>query len=167
MLAMDGVNLLWGSGVMRSVLRVVLVLSFVSALAGCATKTAIPYDRSSSGKVQTIGILEPGLPSTPSVVLASTVGQSFGLLGVLVDAGLQSSRDSKMTSILNNNNFVANKVLVDKLTVALQAKGYEVKVIPAARPDKSEFVSRYRNQSRRLSGCGFSYIRLSSGWYGR
>ena len=47
-------------------------------LGSCATKPEIPYDRGSAS-IHTIGIITPAFPDGPSVALASTVGQSFGL----------------------------------------------------------------------------------------
>ena len=61
------------------------VIMLAVTLGGC-TVPKIPFDRSAAGHVRTIGIVTPGFPSGPSVELASSVGQSFGLIGALVGA---------------------------------------------------------------------------------
>jgi|SRR6185437_5166455 len=107
-------------------------------LAGCSTgMTPVPYDRTSVGDIKTIGILTPAFPEGPKVILASTVGQSFGLIGALVDAGMQSHRDSAFTSLLASQNYSAKDAFSLKLGAALKAQGYQVEFIPVTRPEKA------------------------------
>lgn len=112
-------------------------------LGACANKPAIPYDRPSAGTVKTIGLLTPDLPNEPSAVLASSVGQSFGLIGALIDAGMESGRDSSLTKILNAQQFVLDKAVTDGMTASLRAHGYEVVVIPVSRAEKGKFLKSY------------------------
>src|SRR5262245_65234940 len=68
-------------------------------LAGCAGKPGIPYDRTAA-QVKTIGIITPRAPDRPTVALATSVGQSFGLIGAMIDAGMQSDRESRLTAAI-------------------------------------------------------------------
>ena len=58
------------------------------------------------------------------MVLASTVGQSFGLIGALIDAGMQDSRESKFQAVVAQRNFRGQDAMVRQLDAALAADGY-------------------------------------------
>lgn len=78
---------------MSTISRTSLLFVFALAISACATLPQIPYDRTAAGNPKTIRVLTPAAPEKASVVLAATVGQSFGLIGALIDAGMQSSRE--------------------------------------------------------------------------
>lgn len=119
---------------MRSTWIAAALTATVLLLSGCAGLPEVPFDRPSS-KVNTIGILTPSFPAGSSIVLASTVGQSFGLIGVLVDAGLQSSRESQFDALINSQNLNIPAVFVDAVTQQLRAEGYTVSIIPIERKE--------------------------------
>ncbi len=121
-------------------LRALALLAMVG-LAGCAAPE-IPFDRSSAGEVNSIGIITPHFPSGAHVVLASSVGQSFGLIGALVDAGMRSNRESQLKTVLQQQNFSAEEILLAKLRAGLTARGYSVTMIPYQH-DQAEFASHY------------------------
>ncbi|HEY2446855.1 MAG TPA: hypothetical protein VGI20_14055 [Rhizomicrobium sp.] len=115
-----------------------LALAFI--LSGCAT-AEIPYDHSSAG-IRSVGLLTPGIPDGASIVLASDPGQSFGLVGALVDAGLQNNREGKFEHILASQQFVAANEFWSDLTANLQRDGYAIVPIAGAR-DRSDFLKKY------------------------
>src|SRR5438105_4127799 len=123
---------------MRS-FRLVTLCALALCLSACAT-AEIPFDKTSAG-IQRIGLLTPGFPSGPSVVLASDPGQSFGLVGAIVDAGLQSNRDSRFKAILISNGFEPLSGFWDDLVAELQKDGYALTPIPASR-DRSDFLKQ-------------------------
>lgn len=123
------------------VLRYSLILCAVLAVASCATPE-IPYDRAAEN-VKTIGIIEPGLPDGPTVVLASTVGQSFGLVGALVDAGLQAARDSKFQGALDDASYSERERFVASVKIALEMRGYVVVPVSATRAKATAFMTKY------------------------
>lgn len=135
----------WGdSGVlMKAFARLGAAFAVLLVLAGCATQPAIPFDSSSAGQIKTIGILTPDIPSGPSAILASSVGQSFGLIGALVDAGMQSARESDLRTMLNSRQFVAQDKLMKGVTAALEAQGYEVRQVSVTRSERGEFLKTY------------------------
>lgn len=113
------------------------------ALSGCATRlTEIPFDRQATGNVKTIGIVTPKIPEDPLVVLASNPGQSFGLIGALVNSGMQANRESTFKTLLTERNFSVQEKFLQALTAGLTAQGYNVTVIPANR-DKNGFLTAY------------------------
>jgi hypothetical protein len=108
-------------------------------LAGCMMKE-VPYDRETGG-IRRIGLVTPYFNPEPDVHLATSVGQSFGLIGALVDAGIKADRDKRFGRILQQANFSAYEVFVAQLTNDLSARGYEVSLITVRR-DK-DFVKDY------------------------
>jgi len=104
----------------------------VLLVAACAT-APVPFDHAASSDVKRIGIVDPGFPDNASVVLASSVGQSFGLVGALVDAGMRSSRESDMAALVQKRQFQAKAEFMQALHQALTARGYEVVDLKAAR----------------------------------
>lgn len=110
-------------------------------LVGCAGLPEVPYDRSSA-HIETIGLVAPSFPDEPNVVLASNVGQSFGLIGALIEEGMRANRVSSFERVLKEKDFSARKTFVATLTDALAADGYEIKTIdrPAG---KTDFLETY------------------------
>lgn len=120
--------------------RIVGLLALVG-LSACAAPE-IPFDRSSAGEINSIGIITPHVPNGAHVALASSVGQSFGIIGALVDAGMQANRESKFKAILDRQSFSAEQILLDKVQAGLTARGYKVAMIPY-KHDQAEFATRY------------------------
>jgi hypothetical protein len=117
------------------------LLTAVALLAGCATKPEIPFDRGANN-VKTIGILTPYEPEHGSVVLASSVGQSFGLVGALIDTGMRMSRETKFNAELGQEGFVFHEVLMKSLSGKLTEGGYTVSTVSATRSGAS-FLKAY------------------------
>lgn len=132
---------------MRLFVRAAVVVTALAMLAGCANKPAIPYDQTSAGKIRTIGILTPAMPSGPTVHLNGTVGQSFGLVGALIDAGMESSRESDFEDVLASHQFDAEKLLVTNVKQSLEKQGYKVVDVPVTRQSKTEFMETYPTAS--------------------
>jgi hypothetical protein len=118
------------------------VLVALASLAACATPPEIPYDRAAALDNKTIGLLTPGWPSGPTSFLASTPGRSFGLLGALIDASLQSNRDSDLKKILQDRSLDVHAHFTEQLTGNLEDKGF--KVVPiAADAKRSSLLKKY------------------------
>jgi hypothetical protein len=132
------------------------------ALSGCASQPLIPYDRSAAKENKTIGLLTPAWPSGPSAVLASDVGQSFGLVGALVDAAMRNNREKELTGILATQNLDANALFVSTLTSELEKEGYTVVSVPVTRKG-SDLLKTYPAAS---GAAVDSYLDLSTVIYG-
>lgn len=123
--------------------RVAVAAAAAVLLAGCAAAPEIPYDRGTAGEIHSIGILTPSFPEKPTVFLASTPGQSFGLVGLIIDTSLQTSRESHFTTLLQERSFSEQDCFVASLTAGLQAQGYTVAVVPFKRETRQEFAVKY------------------------
>jgi hypothetical protein len=111
-------------------------------LSACAGQPEIPYDRSASQANKTIGLLTVGWPSGPTSFLASDPGRSFGLIGALVDASIESGRETDLEKILADRKIDANRQFVSELTDNLQAKGFTV--VPVAADSKRQnYLKKY------------------------
>lgn len=117
---------------MKGRIETTLVCGFLFVLAGCTGVPEIPYDRSAA-QVHTIGVPTPAFATEPTIVLASDIGQSFGLVGALVDAGLQARRDKEFQASTAEERFNAPEEFRADLTAALQKDGYIVVPVPVER----------------------------------
>jgi hypothetical protein len=127
-------------------LRIPALMGLVAlSLIGCAAPE-IPYDRAGAGDIKTIGILTPSFPDGPTVLLATTVGQSFGIIGNLIDAGMQANREATFRDLLQQQNFSAQDCFMHKLAESLSAAGYVVAVVPVAR-EGSDFTAHYPTEA--------------------
>lgn len=124
-----------------SMIRWFSVLVLAVTVGGC-TVPKVPFDRSAASHVKTIGIVTPGFPGGPSVELASSVGQSFGLIGALVDAAMLAERNTRFSKVLEQQNFSAPDLYVKHLSETLTSRGYAVKTIPVKR-EGIDFVTAY------------------------
>lgn len=156
---------------MKTIIRVGAAIAALLMLAACATKPAIPFDSSSAGEIKTIGILTPSMPDEPSAILASSVGQSFGLVGALIDAGMQEARESDLEAILNSKQFVAHDKLIDGITASLEAQGYTVRKVAVTRTER-DFMKAYPSSNTEkvdayldlvMSGYGYIAAGIASG----
>jgi hypothetical protein len=123
-------------------LRPWLALMALVLLAGCAGAPAIPYDRATAGAIKTIGVVTPVFPDQPRIVLASTIGRSFGLIGALIDAGLEDNRNKSFATMMGGQNFAPREAFLQQLTKALQEQGYGVVFLPVVR-DSRKFLETY------------------------
>lgn len=138
-------------------------LAVFAMLAGCASQPEIPFDRT-SGDIKTIGVLSSYIQAAPTVILASDMGQSFGLVGALVDAKLQEVRSGKLEGMLVTNGVHPFVVFTDGLKTALAAENYRVVDVPVARP-KAGFLKTYPKSAGidayldvTFIGAGYGYI---------
>jgi len=135
----------------------------VCLLSGCAANPEIPFDRATSGDIKTIGVLTPGLPDSADVDLASTVGQSFALVGALVDAGLKANRDSRFKDLLKAQGLDPNAVFVADVKTALEARGYTVVMVDVKRDTQAGFVQALpKNEDPKID----AYLDLAVPRYG-
>lgn len=123
-------------------LRAAAIIAACLMLAGCATQPVIPFDKSMAGDIKTVGIVTPAMPEKPSVWLASTIGQSFGLIGALVDAGMEASREKDFWTEIDGAHNPPKATFLTAMTEALQAQGYTVKTIDV-KDRKSDFLKSY------------------------
>jgi hypothetical protein len=122
--------------------RVAVLIGTALLLSACAGQPEIPFDKSTAGDIKTIGIVTMSIPDQPSVRLASDIGQSFGLIGALVDAGMESSRNSQFWAEIDGAHNPPPALFAADMAAALREHGYDVKTIDVPKRD-SGFLKTY------------------------
>lgn len=124
--------------------NIAITIGSLLLLTACVTPPKpIPFDAASGPKVKTIGLLTSAMPERAEANLATSVGQSFGLIGALVDASLKANRDDKFNALLQSQNFDAQTQWTQTLKADLEAEGFQVVLVPIMREDKSDFLKSY------------------------
>lgn len=125
-------------------IRVAAALMGALCLSACASAyVGKPYDRASAG-VKSIALVNDSTPERVSAYEVASVGSNFGLVGALVDAGIQSSRTDAVNEALATTGYDAETLFEQRLTAQLTAEGYTVKALTNdPRNAKREFLVAY------------------------
>lgn len=111
-------------------------------LTGCAEQQAIAFDSVAAGKIKTIGLVTMAMPEKPTVKVAATIGQSFGLIGAIVDAGLERARRERVWRMIDGKAQPPREIFAKALQTALEARGYTVRILSVERND-TRFLNTY------------------------
>ncbi|MGA9794101.1 MAG: hypothetical protein WBQ17_01075 [Rhizomicrobium sp.] len=131
-------------------------------LASCAGQQELPFDNSGA-QIKTIAILDPMLDGKPTIRLASSIGQSFGLVGGLIDAGLETNRDDTAYSWMQARGFSANAAFLKYLESDLRARGYAVKIVPSAHSE-DDYVKTYPDPATTGADAYLDVVPLGIEW---
>lgn len=143
-------------------LRVFAALCALACLGACASPyVATPYDHAQNSSVHAL-VLAPGaMPQKAMAYEVASTGANFGLIGALIDAGIQSSRQDAVNKALNDDGFNAESQLQSQVVHALEAQGYTVKPLNGPR-EKREFLTSYPT----AEGPVDAYVDVMVGYYG-
>ena len=142
----------------RKVLGIVAILS----LGACASPyVATPYDRTSAS-VESIVVADDSAPEKAIAYEVASVGSNFGLIGALVDAGIQAERQDAVNDALVGVQFDAEDKLEDRLISALGAQGYTVAPLPGQPRAKREFLKAYPTAPDGVD----AYLDITLNYYG-
>lgn len=148
-----------------------VVVGFVAALSlsACASPyVGKPYDRAGGG-VQSIGLVDDSVPEKAMAYEVASVGSNFGLIGALVDAGIQQSRQDAVNSALTGLGFDAEAKLEERLATALSAQGYKVKPLQGEARSKRKFLTAYPSATSEADAYldvvveGYGYLSAGAG----
>lgn len=113
------------------------------SLGACASPyVATPYDRVSAG-VSGIALVEDALPEKAIAFEVASVGSNFGLIGALIDTGIQLERQDAVNDALAGIQFDAESELETRLISALSAEGYRVSALPGEARKKRDWLESY------------------------
>lgn len=151
-------------------LRLAAIAAAGLLLCSCASQPEIPFDKSQASNIKTIGVLTPSMPEKPEIWLASDVGQSFGLIGALVDAGMQANRDSAFWKSIDGDKNPPRAAFLNALSASLHDRGFAVKQIAVHRPD-DKFLNTYPKSGDGVdayldivfSGTNYGYVAAGIG----
>jgi hypothetical protein len=131
-------------------------------VASCAGQQELPFDNAGP-QIKTIGIMDPALDEKPTIHLASSVGQSFGLVGALIDTGLETNRDDKAYAWMQARGFGANPAFLKYLQSDLQAHGYTANVIPSVRSG-TDYMKTYPDKAVTGADAYLDIVPLGMQW---
>lgn len=122
--------------------KVIGLLAALSLGACAAPYVATPYDRVAAN-VDTIALVDDSLaPKAIAYEVAST-GGNFGLIGALVDAGIQESRKNAVNAALEEVHFDAEAILESRIISTLGSDGYTVTPLVGEDREKRDLLVHY------------------------
>ena len=123
--------------------RKLLVAALAMTVAACApTYVATPYDRSTAS-IQSVGLIDDSVPEKATAYEVASVGSNFGLIGALVDAGIQAERQGAVNEALTGIGFDAESKLEARVIAALAQQGYTAAALPGTDRPKRDFLATY------------------------
>lgn len=125
-------------------LKKTVALAAALMLSACATPyVATPYERASAN-VRAITVLDDSADEKAIATEVASMGSNFGLIGALVDAGIQAERRAALNKALETTGFDGEAMFERRLAERLGAEGYQVRVAEAAAPrEKRDFMVAY------------------------
>jgi hypothetical protein len=121
--------------------KLFIAIAALSVTACASPYVATPYDRAAAS-VQEIALVDDSLaPRVMAYEVAST-GSNFGLIGALVDAGIQASRQDAVNDALAGIGFDPETRLERRISDALEGQGYRVALLEGER-EKRDFRESY------------------------
>lgn len=122
--------------------KILMGLAALSVAACASPYVGTPYDRASAS-VTHIAMADDSVPPKLSAWEVASVGSNFGLVGALVNAGIQAGREDAMTRALSTVNFDPEARLEARVAASLATQGYDVAVVEGPLRDKREFLVSY------------------------
>ena len=110
--------------------------------AACAVPP-IPYDRTATPEVHSIAVLSPGFRDKPTVFVAASPGRSFGLIGGIIEAGIEANRESRFAEAIGHTDIKPRQEFTDALLAAVTAQGYSTQLVPVNHPEDG-FATDYK-----------------------
>lgn len=124
-------------------LKRVIVAGLAALVSACVSPyVATPYDRSAYS-VERIAVMPDSVPPEPIALEVASAGSNFGLIGALVDAGIQASRQDAIKDALEAEGFDPQAVMERRIATALQGHGYDVSIHPGPDRQRREFMVAY------------------------
>lgn len=142
-------------------IKKMLAAAAAMTVAACASPyVATPYDRASA-QVSSIAMVDDALPEKPIAYEVASMGSNFGLIGALVDAGIQAERQNAVHNALQTIDFDAESRMEARLAQELAIHGYTVSRTPDRTREKREFLTVYPE-----AGGASSYLDVVVSNYG-
>ncbi|WP_394692483.1 hypothetical protein [Hyphobacterium sp.] len=124
-------------------MRLLVLLFGALSLAACASPyVATPYE-ADLYPVRTIGLVEDVGDSQVIAYEVASMGSNFGIVGALVDAGVQSSRRARVEEILEGEGFDAQAYFRERIIMELEALGYNVETVSVGERDGVALFDSY------------------------
>nr|WP_137678658.1 hypothetical protein [Parerythrobacter lutipelagi] len=121
------------------------VLLAALSLGACANPyVATPYTAPAGG-LTSVGIADDSIPEDAIAGEAASTMSNFGLLGALVDAGVQASRKSRVNEALDSVNYQPEEMFEAYLIEAFKKKNINAMLLAGPDREKREFLTDYQD----------------------
>lgn len=123
----------------KAVAAAILLLS----LSACANRyVGTPYTPPAE-PINSVGIIDDPLPENAIAAEAASTMGNFGLIGALIDAGVQASRKDRVNDALESINYDAEGTFEAYLVEALDKKNIQAAVVEGPDREKRKLLTDY------------------------
>lgn len=149
--------------------KLILAAVCTVALSGCASRYAATPYLAPAQPVQVVALAQDIAPAEASAYEVASVGSNFGLIGALIDAGVQGSRKDRVNEALTGVQFDAEKEIQTLLAEALQGKNIQVTMLDGEDRKKREFLLKYPQENGNAQAIldvvllNYGYVSAGSG----
>lgn len=113
------------------------------SLSGCAsTYVGKPYTKTAA-PLTTVALADDTLPEEVIAYQVASTMSNFGLLGALIDAGVQASRKSRVNDALDSINYAPELAFEAYIGETLRRQGVTASVVEGPNREKREFLVDY------------------------
>ncbi|MBS0366062.1 MAG: hypothetical protein JSR67_09590 [Proteobacteria bacterium] len=102
-------------------------------LSACASFPTQELDKASNTSLHVIAVAPIGMPDKPMVTIVNAVGNSFGLIGAVVEAARASNASNEAVNELASGGLAYKAQLPADIESSLKAAGFEVQMLQGAR----------------------------------
>lgn len=120
-----------------------IAVSAMALLSACAsTYVATPYVAGPE-PIRTVAVADDSVPENLSALEVASVGSNFGLIGALINAGVQSSRQNALEEALGTISFDAEDALEHYMVDALAEQGMQATLLSGPQRESRVFLADY------------------------
>lgn len=113
------------------------------ALCACAKPYAgVPY-AAPAAPITSVGLVDDSLPEEVVAYEAASTMGNFGLIGALIDAGVQASRKDRVNDALESINYQPEPTFEAYLGEAMARNGVRTTVVETGTREKRKFLPKY------------------------
>ena len=124
-------------------MRTCVAVSALALLSACASNyVATPYVAGPE-PIRTVAVADDSVPDNLSAWEVASLGSNFGLIGALINAGVQSSRQDALSDALETISFDAEDALERYVVDALAAQGVEATLLNGPQRQSRVFLADY------------------------
>lgn len=124
-------------------LKKILAALAAMSVAACASPyVATPYERAANN-IRSISVMDDAADDNAIAYEVASIGRNFGLLGAIVDAGIQAERQAAVNRTLDGVSFDGETIFERRLASRLMSEGYQVTVRENSPRAKRAFVVSY------------------------
>lgn len=124
-------------------IRATVAVSAMALLSACASNyVATPYV-AGPDRLGRVAVADDSVPEQLIAAEIASIGSNFGLIGALINAGVQDSRQDALTSALGTISFDAENTLEGYMVEALAQKGIQATLLNGPQRERRVFLADY------------------------